>query len=292
MSAEALARRRCPTPIGYYQERCSPASILRGRPRPSPMCGTSCGQLMDAGIDSFVDLTMPDEFDSYEDALPPDVNYARRPIRDHGIPSRAEQMIEIVAHIERELQQRPARLRALSRGNRAHGHGRRVPPHRQRRRRRSRAGASLNRLWRTCDRSRTWPYVPETDAQIAFVRAWRPVGRPSRATRLAVSRSGAAKGAAPTLAPNLGLQDRFRGVSPRARHRRRAAVLHPRGSSPGPSRPLPVFPAAETLKSAARRMERRHRHGAVRCREPDPMWSHSTRAIRWSAARTGSRTGT
>lgn len=209
MSAKALAR---PLPNSYW---VLPGELLAGE-HPARQAATVADvrgrlrELMDAGIDSFVDLTMPDEFDTYQDALPPDVNYARRPIRDHGIPSRPEQMAEIVAHIERELQQRRrvyvhchagigrtgmvAGCLLIARG--AVG---------------DTALEQLNRLWRTCDRSRTWPYVPETDAQIAFVRAWKPVADP--AAELTTLPNGVArKGRSPSAVADRGVQDRFRGA--------------------------------------------------------------------------------
>ena len=32
----------------------------------------------------------------------------------------------------------------------------------------------LNRLWQQCRRSRSWPFIPETDAQSHYVRQWQP----------------------------------------------------------------------------------------------------------------------
>ena len=243
MSAKALAR---PLPNSYW---VLPGALLAGE-HPARQAATVADvrdqlrELMDAGIDSFVDLTMPDEFDSYEDALPPDVNYARRPIRDHGIPSRAEQMTEIVAHIERELQQRRrvyvhchagigrtgmvAGCLLIGRG--AGG---------------DRALEDLNRLWRTCDRSRTWPYVPETDAQIEFVRAWRPSADPAE-QQGSLSPDQARKGRSPDAAPNLGLQDRFRG-SLLGLAIGDALGVASQGLKPGSFAPIAGFSGSKTL---------------------------------------------
>ncbi len=47
------------------------------------------GALLDAGFDAFIDLTEPDELEPYDADLPIDVDYVRKPIRDHGIPRAA-----------------------------------------------------------------------------------------------------------------------------------------------------------------------------------------------------------
>jgi ADP-ribosylglycohydrolase len=128
--------------------------------------------LMDVGIDSFLDLTQPDEFEPYDVDLPPGVHYERRPIRDHSLPSRREHMVEILRYVDHELRS----------GRRLYVHchagiGRtgmvagcllaeRGAPGEA-------ALHELNRLWQQCDRSQTWPYVPETDEQAAFVREWK-----------------------------------------------------------------------------------------------------------------------
>jgi ADP-ribosyl-[dinitrogen reductase] hydrolase len=155
------------------------------------------GGLLDAGFDSFVDLTEPDELPAYDAYLPESVRYFRRPIPDHGVPRAPEHMAEILKEID-------AGLRA----------GRRVYVH-------CRAGIGrtgtvvachliesgltgdaalrrLNELWKGSDRSDTWPEVPETPEQMDFVRDW-------------VSRAD------PTHAPEVmdaarSLRDRFQGA--------------------------------------------------------------------------------
>jgi ADP-ribosylglycohydrolase len=135
-------------------------------------------KLMDAGIDCFVDLTAPDELTSYDLDLPFQVDYVRLPVRDHSVPARHEHMTEILDTVARVLRD-----------------GRRVYLH-------CRAGIGrtgtvigcllierglapddalyeLNRLWQACARSKDWPSVPETDAQIDYVRAWQAGGPPT-----------------------------------------------------------------------------------------------------------------
>src|ERR1043165_520855 len=55
------------------------------------------GALLDAGFDTFIDLTEADELPPYADYLPPDVEHLRRPITDHGVPRDAAHMHEILA---------------------------------------------------------------------------------------------------------------------------------------------------------------------------------------------------
>lgn len=176
--------------------------------------------LMDGGIDSFLDLTMPEEFEAYDLELPPSVRYARRPIRDHSLPARREHMEDILRLVARELHD-----------------GRRLYVH-------CHAGIGrtgmvagcvliergssgdvalneLNDLWQQCDRSHTWPYVPETEEQIAYVREWKPAGKldvPAQLT--AIPLRAPAKRAAPAqpapapvpIPANRVLQDRFQGA--------------------------------------------------------------------------------
>jgi len=129
-------------------------------------------QLLSAsGIDCFFDLTQSGELAPYVEDLPAGTEYFRRPVKDHGIPKKRD-MIETMAALQSALWS-----------------GRKVYVH-------CRAGIGrtgtvigclliergfaneaalleLNRLWQQCARSRTWDYVPETDEQVAFIRAWK-----------------------------------------------------------------------------------------------------------------------
>jgi hypothetical protein len=142
-------------------------------------------RLLDAGIDSFLDLTEAGERPDYERLLPSDVQVLRCAIHDTSVPSDIAQMRTIQAHLHTALAQ-----------------GRRVYVH-------CRAGigrtgtvigcylaeqgqggqealTTLNRLWRQSARSAGWPEVPQTQEQAQFIRAW-PQYRRSRAESPAVS---------------------------------------------------------------------------------------------------------
>ncbi len=192
-----------PLPNSYWLE---PGRILAGEYPAGPgdeATRDRLRQLLDAGIDCFLDLTAPGEVEEYEKLLPrPDsgsaVTYLRMPIQDHGLP-------ESTGHMERILDQLDAAL----------ANGRRVYLH-------CRAGIGrtnlvagcwlaqgglsgdaalvrLNELWQESARSRSWPAVPETAAQSDFVRDWR---------------AGRAHAAAPppAMAPAGDMRDRFRGM--------------------------------------------------------------------------------
>ncbi len=180
---------RLPLPNSYWIE---PGRVLAGE-HPSGTNDESTRKrlrkLADAGIDCFLDLTEPDEFPSYQPLFSAprsgrEAIYLRRPIRDHSVPQSDAHMREIIETL-----------------NRALAGGRCVYLH-------CRAGIGrtnlvagcwiaerdggeaalerLNRQWRDNARSRTWPTIPETEEQAAFVRGWQPsrgmaVAAPARA---------------------------------------------------------------------------------------------------------------
>jgi ADP-ribosylglycohydrolase len=131
-----------------------------------------------AGVTCFVDLTEPAELSSYEPLLPMEsadgrrIEYLREPIPDHGVPPNAEAMRQILATVETALDAghvvylhcragigRSATVAGCWLAG--HGDGTIEPLD------------ELQRCWRQCEKSSTWPTVPETDEQAAFVRAWR-----------------------------------------------------------------------------------------------------------------------
>jgi protein-tyrosine phosphatase len=128
-------------------------------------------RLCDAGINYFIDLTEPGEMPDYSRLLPVHAHYLRCAIRDTEVPRE-------IAHM-RELQSRIRNARSL---------GRRTYIH-------CRAGIGrtsvvvgcflaegglggeaaleqLNLLWRQCERSETWPIVPQTAEQADYIRDW------------------------------------------------------------------------------------------------------------------------
>jgi ADP-ribosyl-[dinitrogen reductase] hydrolase len=149
-------------------------------------------RLTAAGVECFMDLTEPSELKPYDPELPISIEYLRKPIRDHGIPAQRGHMVEILDCIQDAVES-----------------GRCVYIH-------CRAGIGrtgtvvgcllverglpgeaaldeLNRLWQRCERSQNWGSVPETDAQVDFVRTWKP--------QLDLGTGGAAPGVRATVFP-------------------------------------------------------------------------------------------
>jgi ADP-ribosyl-[dinitrogen reductase] hydrolase len=128
--------------------------------------------ILACGIECFLDLTHPAEIDPYDQALPFQVEYLRKPIRDHGLPDRREHMMEILDCLHDALASgRPAYVHCRA------GIGRtgmvvgcllveRGLTGEQ-------ALDELARLWQQSERSKFWPTVPETDAQSNYVRRWK-----------------------------------------------------------------------------------------------------------------------
>jgi ADP-ribosyl-[dinitrogen reductase] hydrolase len=149
-------------------------------------------RLIAAGVECFMDLTEPSELKPYDPELSLSVEYLRKPIRDHAIPAQRGHMVEILDCIQDAVES-----------------GRCVYIH-------CRAGIGrtgtvvgcllverglpgeaaldeLNRLWQQSDRSQNWGTVPETDAQVDFVRTWKP--------QLGLGTGGAAPGVRAAIFP-------------------------------------------------------------------------------------------
>src|SRR5690348_8778280 len=60
-------------------------------------------KLLAAGIRCFIDLTHPDEMEPYDHLLPADVDYLRKPVKDHGVPARREHMADIQMCIDHAM---------------------------------------------------------------------------------------------------------------------------------------------------------------------------------------------
>jgi protein-tyrosine phosphatase/ADP-ribosylglycohydrolase len=165
-----------PLPNTYWVQ---PGRLLAGE-YPSSMSRAEAMErvqsLLRAGVTSFIDLTEEGELPEYDHLLPDlteqRIRYRRLPVLDHGVPDSSAHMAQIVDAIEDEL----AAGRCVYVHCRA-GIGRTgmaVACHL------IRGGLSnqdaldhLQTLWRRCERSRSWPSVPETEAQAEFVRKWR-----------------------------------------------------------------------------------------------------------------------
>jgi ADP-ribosyl-[dinitrogen reductase] hydrolase len=135
--------------------------------------------LLEAGFDTFIDLTEAGELPPYDIYLPGRVQHVRKPIPDHGVPRDPQHMVETVAALRA----------ALDAGRRVYVHcragigrtGTVVACHlmdcglepRE-------ALIRLNDLWQDNERSASWPDVPETDEQRDYILNW--VAPPAPAT--------------------------------------------------------------------------------------------------------------
>jgi len=133
-------------------------------------------RLLEAGVNSFVDLTEDGELPPYRHLLPKHSDYLRVGIVDTGVPNNVAQTRELLAAIRA----------ALARERRVYVH--------------CRAGIgrtgliigcfladeessgktalkTLNRLWRQSERAATWPKVPQTAEQADYIRRWSKLGK-------------------------------------------------------------------------------------------------------------------
>lgn len=132
--------------------------------------------LLLAGITCFINLTDADELPVYDGRLPArfggkTVLHHRFTIPDHGVPAQTQQMTAILDVMDA----------ALSAGDSVYVHcragigrtGTVIGCHLVRH---GYSGAeaieALNTLWQTCARATSWPNIPETDEQEAFVRGF------------------------------------------------------------------------------------------------------------------------
>lgn len=127
--------------------------------------------LLEMGIDCFVDLTMPHELDAYDAELPPEAEYFRGSIQDHSVPALREDMSRVLDFLQRSL----ARGRSVYVHCRA-GIGRTGTVVGcllvEQGRTGDQALQELNQLWQMSPRAKVWPFVPETDEQVEYIRNW------------------------------------------------------------------------------------------------------------------------
>lgn len=175
-----------PIPNSYWVE---PGRLLAGEYPGSMSRAEALSRiqtLLRAGVNSFIDLTEAGEMPPYDSLLPHDsratVVHARHAIADHDVPETPQLMASILDAIAEQL----AAGRCVYVHCRA-GIGRTgttVACHLIRKGLDNEAAFDrLQELWQQCARSRSWPTVPETEAQLAFVRNWRePVAKRVAAT--------------------------------------------------------------------------------------------------------------
>ena len=132
-------------------------------------------RLAEAGIGCFIDLTVPGELPAYAECLPAGIEHRRFPVTDHGVPAERGQMAQTLESLRQALSGPGAvylHCRAgigrtgmvagcllVERGLTGEA-----------------ALGELNRLWQQSERSALWPSVPETEAQVQYVRGWVPQG--------------------------------------------------------------------------------------------------------------------
>lgn len=165
-----------PFPNSYWVE---PGRLLAGE-YPGSMSRAEAlsriQSLLRAGVNAFIDLTEAGEMPPYDNLLPQEgrgaVVHARHSIADHDVPETPQLMASILDAIAEQL----AAGRCVYVHCRA-GIGRTgttVACYLMRKGLDNEAAFDrLQELWQHCARSRSWPTVPETGEQVAFVRGWR-----------------------------------------------------------------------------------------------------------------------
>jgi ADP-ribosyl-[dinitrogen reductase] hydrolase len=174
-----------PIPNSYWVE---PSRLLAGEyPGKQSRADTLARlkQLLEAGVSYFIDLTTPGELPPYDAFLPGGkgpggrhVMYVRKPIGDHTVPAAPEMMAEILDCLASALAggycvylHCRAGIGRTGTVLGCHLVSRGMEP--------QPALDHLQQLWEASGRSAVWPYTPETDEQMQYVRAWRELSRQS-----------------------------------------------------------------------------------------------------------------
>ncbi len=180
MSSQPVLNRsaqKAPLPNSYW---VVPGQLLAGEhPGGGSLAATTqrLHALLSAGVTLFIDLTEEDEVSDYSHLLmyaagAEPINYVRHAIGDHKVPDSPQVMQTILEAIDAHLsQQGVAYVHCRAGIGRT---GTVVGCYL------ARLGLSgeasldrLNELWCESERSKSWPSVPETEAQIDYVRKWQ-----------------------------------------------------------------------------------------------------------------------
>jgi hypothetical protein len=125
----------------------------------------------EAGISSFIDLTEPRELPEYRHLLPVYTKYMRSPIADTCVPASADQVLGLLSDIRASIEaKRPLYVHCRAGIGRTGlvvgcyladqgGDGKA-------------ALKQLNQLWLQSERSLSWPELPQTAEQAAYIRRW------------------------------------------------------------------------------------------------------------------------
>ena len=128
-------------------------------------------RVRDAGIDSFVDLTVEGELPAYRHLLPFRIKYARYPIVDQGVPDNPAELRKLLGDMRTALTAgRSIYVHCRAGIGRTGlvmgcylaeqgGDGKAAIKH-------------LNQLWRQSERAKTWPKVPQTAEQADYIQRW------------------------------------------------------------------------------------------------------------------------
>ena len=128
-------------------------------------------RLLAAGVTCFLDLTRPGEAAAYDEGLPVDIDFLRKPIPDHGVPAEPGHMAETLMCLRQALHdgaivylhcRAGIGRTAMVAGCLLVEHGLSGEE----------ALAELNRRWQQSPRAQAWPSIPETEEQSDYVRQW------------------------------------------------------------------------------------------------------------------------
>ena len=127
--------------------------------------------LREAGINHFVDLTVPGELPAYRHLLPVHTRYQNSPIEDRSVPTSIAQVAELLSDIGAAVEARRCVYVHCRAGigrtgliagcylADASGDGKA-------------AIKELNELWQQSERSKSWPSIPQTEEQADYIRRW------------------------------------------------------------------------------------------------------------------------